>query len=233
MKDIFDDINFSADNITPGRNSWGPDSEGYDHYVSMAEYEELRLLLSSAKAAFANEDEEILPDPAIHKNLRDMVSAKRNGAQGFKWPSFNFLKALNFPTPAYQFGLASIIILIAAVFIGRNGSARQDSNTLTVHKTDTIYEKVYKKVPVMALNDSESKVIKTSDADADYTDSIDYYNYGDSGANIAPGESGGYQNPGAPKIKDKIRQDDAGDSENRGGNIEDSSKGNRRWHGFM
>src|SRR5436853_6480029 len=108
MKDSFEDI--FSDAYEELKSNAGKHDESS---LSMAEYEELRLLLHSAKAAFAHENDDIMPDPAIKKNLRAMVAARKTQSKRFEWPSINLLRVLTFPVPAYQVGLAAVFMLAA------------------------------------------------------------------------------------------------------------------------
>ncbi len=122
MKDIFEDMPFN----NPGET------------LSMAEYEELRLLLTSAKAAFAHEDGDITPDPQIHKNLRAMVAAKKKSR--FQLPAIHidFQRLFTFQVPAYKFAVSMVVLLAIAFTAGRTLSVK---NPVVVYKTDTVYKK--------------------------------------------------------------------------------------------
>lgn len=165
MKDIFDDIPLSDP------------KEEYDDYLSMAEYEELRLMLMSARAAFAHEDQEIKPDPSIQKNLRALVAARK---KPFAFPSFppvHLSRILNFPIPAYRFGMALIMILLVNLFIARNSNLNTHPGTAAVYKTDTVNAKKINKPSTSALAaDSEKRMYTPFNSGAIYADSIDINN---------------------------------------------------------
>jgi hypothetical protein len=229
MKDLFNDMPLSSDNDIPqGRYN----GNGYDPYLSMTEYEELKRLLDVTRTAFAEGDKDIMPDPRIKRNLKALVAARR---KRFEFPAINFNKVLNFPVPAYQVGLAMILMMFTVILAGKRSNEGM-SQIRGVHKTDTIYEKIYKKSStIVASNDSQAKSLVPTIFKADYTDSIDM-----------DFEPSGNQNDNAThdninttpqkqphsSYQDLTKPDDANTPEKGGGRyLEDTSKLNRPLHG--
>ncbi len=166
MKNLFDDMAFSNLNNHPD----GP----HDDYLSKEEHEELRLLLAGAKAAFADEDGVVLPNPQIHKNLRAMVAARKKSVKWVLFPAINISNILNFQVPAYQVGFAMIVVLFLAVLLGRNPGLNGNKNTVIVYKTDTVYEKMQKKAGATSISkDSQALILTPSYSGGLYADSID------------------------------------------------------------
>ena len=162
MKDIFDDM--------PLRNF----HDQHEDILSEKEQEELRLLLAGAKATFAVEDQDILPNPQIHKNLRAMVAARKKNVNRFAFPAIDITKIMNFKIPAYQVGFAMILVLFIAIFIGRQSGLSDNKNTVVVYKTDTIFEKMEKKAGTTAISkDSQAEIMVPSSSAGLYADSID------------------------------------------------------------
>jgi hypothetical protein len=231
MKDLFNDMPFSSDNDITGQNRGNNEFHG-EPRLSMDEFEELRLLLDNARASFAAEDSDIIPDPRIHKNLRAMVSARK---KKFELPVLNLQKVLNFPVPAYQVGLAMTLVFFMIVLTGKRTGSNMNSAGI-VHKVDTIYDKVYKKSStIVASIDSQSKKIMPAAYSADYTDSIDM----DFGSNSSqdqktilgePGNSPGQNSPALQQLNNPGEMD----IPDKGGSyLEDTSKWNKSFHGLM
>jgi hypothetical protein len=234
MRDIFDDLPLSSENEMPRHNPARPGSEGHDEYLSMSEYEELRLMLTSAKAAFAQEDNDITPDPQIRKNVRAMVAARK---KGFDLPAFNLKTILNYPLPAYQFGLAMVLVVFMAVLAGRNIGFNSQPGTVIVFKTDTVFEKSHKNAaPVMYLSDSQKRTISPASSLGNYlVDSIDISNDNGTDENVRPSginPSSG-SNLHSPVNKDINKPGDMDTPDKGGRSIEDTGKWNRYLHGVI
>jgi hypothetical protein len=231
MKDLFNDMPFSSDNDITGQNRGSNEFHG-EPRLSMDEFEELRLLLDSAKASFAAEDSDIIPDPMIHKNLRAMVSARK---KKFEFPVLNLQKVLNFPVPAYQVGLAMTLVFFMIVLTGKRTGSNMNSAGI-VHKVDTIYDKVYKKSStIVASIDSQSKKIMPAAYSADYTDSIDmdFGSNSNQGQKIIRGEQGNTPHHESPALK-QLKNPGEMDIPDKGGSyLEDTSKWNNSYHGLM
>jgi len=225
MKDIFEDM--------PFKNSREPQED----ILSEKEHEELRLLLASARAAFADEDQEILPDPQIHKNLRAMVAARKKIVKWMALPAIDISGILNFKVPAYQVGLAMVMVLFAAIFIGRNTGPNDTKNTVVVYKTDTVFEKMQKKGSTTAISkDSQSEISAPAHAAELYADSIDINNV-DNNNTIRPDDAPAGLNSAPRKLNSapvhsKMQSPGIIDiPEKSGTRIEDSSSRNRQLRG--
>ena len=234
MKDIFDDMPFNY--LTDH-----PDDGRYDHhddFLSKSEHEELHLLLAGAKAAFAEEDVELIPNPQIHKNLRAIVAARKKSVNLSLIPPINISRLLNFQIPAYQVGFAMILVLVVSVFISHNTGINGNKNTVVVYKTDTVYEKEHKKAGAAYFSkDSQAEILAPSYSGGLFADSIDINGIEDqssstqnhdlpSGVNTAPGT--------IKSLPDgrKIQSPGIIDTPNKGSSlIEDTSKWNRQMRG--
>lgn len=161
MKDIFDDIPLSSA------------MEGNDDILSMAEYEELRLMLVSARAAFASEDQDIKPDPDIQRILRTKVAARKKRFDMPVWPSIHFSSILKFPVPAYQFATAVVLILLVNLFVIRNSDLKSPSGA-AAYRTDTAWlNQTNKASHTFLAVDSEKRTISPAISGAIYADSVD------------------------------------------------------------
>ncbi len=225
MKDIFDDM--------PFRNS----HESHEDILSEKEHEELRLLLAGAKATFADEDHEVLPDPQIHKNLRAMVAARKKNVKWIAFPSINISRILNFQVPAYQVGFAMVMVLFVAVFIGRKAGQNDNKNTVVVYKTDTIFEKMQKKAGTTAISkDSQAEILAPSNAAGLFADSMDINNI-DNNNNIQHNSSpeGLKSFPGklsSPPARSKMQSPGIIDTPEKSGmRLEDTSRLNHQLRG--
>src|SRR6185437_6406055 len=231
MKDIFDDMAFSNLNNHPG--------EPLDDSLSIREHEELRLLLAGAKAAFADEDGIVLPNPQIHKNLRAIVAARKKPVI-HKWrifPAINISGILNFKVPAYQVGFAMIVVLFSAILLGRNSGLNGNKNTVIVYKTDTVYEKMQKKAGATSISkDSQALILTPSYSGGLFADSIDINGVGNNNTMqnqaLPAGEKSSPGNfNGVPAVH-KIQSPSIIDTPDKGSSrIEDTSKWNRQLRG--
>ena len=225
MKDIFEDM--------PFKNFREPQED----ILSEKEHEELRLLLAGARAAFADEDQEILPDPQIYKNLRAMVAARKKNVKWMALPAIDISGILNFKVPAYQVGLAMVMVLFAAIFIGRNTGPTDTKNTVVVYKTDTVFEKMQKKGGTTAISkDSEAEITAPSNAAELYADSMDINNI-DNNNTIRPDDAPAGLNSAPVKLNNapvhsKMQSPGIIDTpEKSGTRIEDTSSRNRQLRG--
>jgi len=234
MKDIFDDMPFNhLTNFSDGARH-----EQHDDFLSKNEHEELRLLLVGAKAAFAEEDHDLTPDPQIHRNLRAMVAAKKKSVNQSLIPPINIARILNFQVPAYQVGFAMILVLVVSLFISHNTGTNGNTNTVVVYKTDTVYEKMQKKAGATSISkDSQAEILAPSYSGGLFADSIDI--------NGIEGNNNSTQNHNLPAgvntapgtIKSlpdgrKIQSPAIIDTPNKGSSlIEDTSKWNRQMRG--
>ena len=234
MKDIFDDMpfNYLTDHPSGGRN------DHHDDFLSKDEHEELRLLLAGAKAAFAEEDNDLTPDPQIHKNLRAMVAARKKPANWRLIPPINISRLLNFQVPAYQVGFAMILVLVVSLFISHNTGMNSNMNTVVVYKTDTVYEKMQKKAGATSISkDSQAEILAPSYSGGLFADSIDIN--GIENNNNSPQNhdlpSGVKSAPGTIKSMPdgrKIQSPAIIDTPNKGSSlIEDTSKWSRQMRG--
>jgi hypothetical protein len=234
MKDIFNDMpfNYLTDYPNGGRHGH------HDDFLSKDEHEGLRLLLAGAKAAFAEEDNDLAPDPQIHRNLRAMVAARKKSVSRSLIPPINITRLLNFRIPAYQVGFAMILVLVVSLFIGHNSGLNGNKNTVIVYKTDTVYEKMQKKAGATSISkDSQAEILAPSYSGGLFADSIDI-NGIESNTNSTQNHdlpADIKASPGTIKsLPDgrKIQSPAIIDTPNKGSSlIEDTSKWNRQMRG--
>jgi hypothetical protein len=139
--------------------------------------------------------------------------------------------------PAYQFGIAMVLVLFLAVLVGRNFALNGSKNTIVVYKTDTIFQNAKRAVPPATyLSDSDTKIVSPGYSGSYFADSIDY-NIDDNSSNPSSAPSGIKNDPdlkqNTPGSK-KIERPADIDRPIKGGSLlEDSSKWNRNLHGLL
>src|SRR6266511_4390068 len=98
-----------------------------------------------------------------------MVAARK---QRFQFPAFDLKRILNFPVPAWQFGVSLACVLCAIILTGGGGIFNK-TQTIIIHKTDTVFDKGPHRTLLLTIDSQAEMTYPASGNHLYYADSSD------------------------------------------------------------
>jgi hypothetical protein len=114
-------------------------------FMSIEEYDDLRIPIRKASALFADEMSSVSPDPEIRRQILDRFSQDLKITEKRDWKGVFYYKI-----PLYQAGLAAMMLICLALYLGSAWSKKGEKMQY-VTKLDTVF--VEKLVPQTDLKE--------------------------------------------------------------------------------